>query len=510
MVIDAGRPTFAGNNDDKTVKISSIHTQALIVKECPGPGTCEGNVYYDDLWGVVTPGQERGTIADGDYTVKLYRDETFLVGSKAITVNHCNCATGGGSNGTFLDEASDQVVTFYLNSSLSQISAPTVSNQHTRAATHLSGNIIQPAGSDTTITVGQGLTVKGSASNGVGGAKKYAWDWNASGSNQETFDTEFSTSTTATHTYTATGDYKIRLIIRDGNEDAFSGTHGGHYAVSSIKTVHVVPPPPPYDAEGAGNTLPSNITYFTWVATSVSMKNTGTQTWSGTSFKLKQDNTTNFWTPLEVAFGSGSVVAGQTKTFNFNIRTVEPEFCGNQDNYWRMFRTGTGLFGDLNGRITFVSNCPSVLRQLPRVVLAWFKIRLAYANPISSFYPQGEVVQILRQYDFKLPTRDVEAERGFTIRYEAALEDSWDVDFQFRIQYDANSLTVGNVVTGPRGATHKVGVTEVGPGDVIVGGTRLGAAGLDGKGVIIEIPFTLNQGKNPPAGLILVELIASR
>lgn len=216
MVIDTGRPTFAGNNNNKTVKISPTHTQASIVEECTGQGTCEGNVFYDDLWGTVTTGPERGTIADGDYTVKLFRDGSTLVGSKAIAVNHTN---SGGSNGTFLDEASDQTVTFYLNSSLNQISAPTVSKQHTRASTHLSAKIDQPSAADTTITVGQSLTVIGSASNGVGGTKKYAWDWNASGGNQETFDTEFSSSTSASHTYTSTGDFKIRLIARDGNDN---------------------------------------------------------------------------------------------------------------------------------------------------------------------------------------------------------------------------------------------------------------------------------------------------
>lgn len=215
MAIDPGRPTFAGNNSNKTVKIGPTPDQASIVEEC-GAGNCEGNVFYHDEFGSVS-GLEpnEGTVADGDYTVKLYRDGSTLVSSKAIAVNHANYL---GTNGTFLDEASDQTVTFYLNSSLNQISAPTVSNQHTRAATHLSAGIIQPGASDTTISVNQSLTVKGSAASGVGGTKKYAWDWNASGGNEETFDTEFSSSTTASHSYAATGDYKIRLIVRDGND----------------------------------------------------------------------------------------------------------------------------------------------------------------------------------------------------------------------------------------------------------------------------------------------------
>jgi hypothetical protein len=79
----------------------------------------------------------------------------------------------------------------------------------------------------------------GSASNGLS-SKKFAWDWNAVGTNQETFDTEFATSNTASHVYNTPGNYKIRLIARDGNDNPFSGSRGGHYAVSVTKTVHVV------------------------------------------------------------------------------------------------------------------------------------------------------------------------------------------------------------------------------------------------------------------------------
>jgi hypothetical protein len=236
MVIDAGRPTFDGNNFTKTVEIGPALTQASIVKEWNGSGSYEGNVYYDDLWGVVTPGTFRGTVADGDYTVKLYRDGTTLVSSKTIAVNHPNT---GGTNGSFLDESSDQTITFHLNASLNQLSSPTVTNTHTRAATHLSASISRPAISDTTINIGQSLSVIGSASNGLT-SKKYAWDWNATGTNQETFDTEFTTSNTASHIYSATGEYRIRLIARDGNDNPFSGSRGGHYAVSGTKTVHVV------------------------------------------------------------------------------------------------------------------------------------------------------------------------------------------------------------------------------------------------------------------------------
>lgn len=174
-------PTFVGDATTKTIAISPTHTQADSVAAC---SSCDAHVLYDDLWGDVTPGAARGTLADGDYTVKLYRDGSTLLGSIGIAVNHADYSS---SNGTFLDETSDQIVTFYLNGNLQEVSSPTVSDPHTRASTHLSASIVQPAGSDTTITVGTSLTVQGSASDGLTGTtKKYAWAWNASGGNEWT------------------------------------------------------------------------------------------------------------------------------------------------------------------------------------------------------------------------------------------------------------------------------------------------------------------------------------
>lgn len=185
IVVDS--PTFAGNANNRTVVIGHTPQQADSVGHCTG---CEANVVYHDAFGSVPSHLDslEGVLADGDYTMQLFRDGSTLISSIAIAVNHANFSA---NNGSFLDEASDQVVTFYLNSNLGQIGQPTVSNQHTRAGTHLGAQIIRPSAADTTIQLGQALSVRGQATSGLPGTtKKFAWDWNASGNNQETFDTQ--------------------------------------------------------------------------------------------------------------------------------------------------------------------------------------------------------------------------------------------------------------------------------------------------------------------------------
>jgi len=88
------------------------------------------------------------------------------------------------------------------------------------------------------------------------------------------------------------------------------------------------------------------------------MTNIGSETWGGSTIELDQANPVNFWWPDNgVGLGGSSVDLNESKTFSFNLKTLEPEFCGNQSNYWKMHRNGSP-FGASNGRTTFVDNCP--------------------------------------------------------------------------------------------------------------------------------------------------------
>jgi len=502
VVIDS--PTFDGDPDNKTIEIGPTHTAATIVRACTA---CEINVVYHDLLGSA-PGpldSWEGTLADGDYTVKLIRDGTTTVASVPIAVNHTN---GGGGNGSFLDEASDQKITFFLNGSLNSIAAPDVDPAHTRASTHLTASIVQPAGADTTILVGQSLTVQGSASNGVGGTKRFAWDWDASGTSTETFDTEFNTSTTASHTWNTVGDYEIRLLARDGNDDFMTPPRGGHYAISTTKTVHVDTLDLD-DAEGIGHTLPGTITVGEWVATSVTMKNTGTNTWTTSDYELGQANSPLLWTPLQVSLSS-PVASLETRTVNFNMTTFEPEFAGTtQDNFWRM-RHNTTFFGDVVGRQTTVKSGETA--SLWNRLLARLGPATAWARGVATTLgvAQDEVVQVIRKEEYPLDVRALETEGRAVIRYTGSLAEPWPVDFAFHLEFDPKVFRLGALVQGVKAAGYTL-ETEVEGGEVTIRARRgPGAALQPGEGKILEIPLVLQPGVEVPETLPLIELVTTK
>jgi len=508
--VDIDGPTFDGDPDNKTIKIAPPHKQATTVRPCDPGVFCEINVVYHDLLGSEPdadslPSSE-GSLADGDHTITLMRDETDSVASVSIAINH---TSGGGNNGSFLDEASDQKITFFLDGNLNSIAAPTVTDPQTRASTHLSASIVQPAGPDTTILVGQSLTVKGSASDGVGGTKRFAWDWDASGTDAETFDSEFSTSTTTSHTWNTAGDYEIRLLARDGNDDTTTPPRGGHYAISTTKTVHVVDPPEPDDAEGIGHTLPGTITVGEWVATSVTMKNTGTNTWTTSGYELGQANSPLLWTPVAVSLSS-PVASLETRTINFNMTTFEPEFAGTtQDNFWRM-RHNTTFFGDVVGRQTTVKS--GELASLWNRLLARLGPAAAWARGVAATFgvAQDEEVQRIRKEEYPLDVRALETEGRTVIRYTGSLAEPWPVDFAFHLRFDPKVFRLGALVQGVKAAGYTL-ETEVEGGEVTIRARRgPGAALQPGGGKILEIPLVLQPGVEVPETLPLIELVTTK
>lgn len=319
----------------------------------------------------------------------------------------------------------------------------------------------------------------------------------------ETFTGDLGTNS-ASHSYSQSGTFKIRAVARDGNDVT---DHGGNYTLSPVRTITVVPA---LDAAAAGHTLPGTITVGEFVATSVSMTNTGSNTWSGTSYKLEQVGAEG-WTPETVGLGSASVDLNETHTFNFNIRMFEPEQTGFQDNFWKMSQSGN-VFGEQNGTVTFVkSNLSTGRFDWIRSLAGWLAPGRAWASWTGSWPgAQEEVVQRLRVEDFPLPVEVLERDGEFRLRYRASLAQPWAVDFRFHIVFDPEVLNLGRILQGARSAGYRVRVESLSRGEVVIEGTRDGAPGLDGEGTIIEIPLVLRPGAEAPATLPLVELVATR
>jgi len=409
-------------------------------------------------------------------------------------------------NGDFLDRpANDYIVDFLLDSELNCIDQSIEIKPGGGTPVSPPSPLTLSVTAPESVGVNQNFTATASPSGGFGFGHKFAFTFDAAGGSSETFTGDLGSSSAA-HTYSQSGTFKIRAVVRDGNDNV---GHGGNYALSPARTITVVPP---RDAVAAGHTLPDTVEALEWVATSVNMTNTGGDTWSGTDYKLKQSRN-QVWVPTTVSLDGASVALNETHTFNFNLKSLEPEELGFQDNFWKMSHVGT-LFGEENGQQTYVAAEGSLsagwLEWIGKLA-RWLSPRRAFAG-WPSWRPgaQEEVVQRLRLEDVPIPAGRLAAEGEVRLRYLASLEEPWDVDFRFHLVFDPAVVDVGPVVRGPRSAGYRVRVERLAPGEVVVTGTREGVPGLDGAGTIVEIPLVLEPGAEAPSTLPLVELVATR
>jgi len=264
------------------------------------------------------------------------------------------------------------------------------------------------------------------------------------------------------------------------------------------------------DADGIGHTLPASIEVGEWVATSVTMKNTGLNTWTTSDYKLRQ-SPLSIWSPIEVSL-SNPVASLETRTINFNMTTFEPEFVGtSQNNFWQM-RHGTTFFGDVVGRLTAVKSGSGTLASLWNRVLARLGPGAAWARGLvaSPGLVQDDTVQVLRKVDYPLDVEALASEGRVVLRYTASLSERWPVDFAFHLQFDPRVFRLGDLVRGAKAEGYAV-ETEIRGWDVTVRATRAPGAALEpGEGTILEIPLVLQPNAEAPETLPLVELITTR
>jgi RHS repeat-associated protein len=109
----------------------------------------------------------------------------------------------------------------------------------------------------------------------------------------------------------------------------------------------MVAPPPPNGAQFISQSAPQTMIAGQTYAVSITMKNTGSDSWTTTShYNLSsqnaQDNTT--WGLGRVALPS-AVASGSQVTFNFTV--TAPATSGTYNFQWRMVQDGVEWFGDL-------------------------------------------------------------------------------------------------------------------------------------------------------------------
>lgn len=120
------------------------------------------------------------------------------------------------------------------------------------------------------------------------------------------------------------------------------------------------------DAQFVSQSMPASLYVGETRSVSVTMRNTGSTTWTRTAgIKLgsenPRDNTT--WGLNRVLLPTQPVAPGQQVTFTFNI--TAPSFAGTYNSRWRMLREGVAWFGQLTPNVPVqviqgVTVCPGV------------------------------------------------------------------------------------------------------------------------------------------------------
>lgn len=118
---------------------------------------------------------------------------------------------------------------------------------------------------------------------------------------------------------------------------------------------------PAYDAAVVAQTIPPSVIAGTLNEFRITMRNTGTEPWVGSTFHLRSVNPqTNLWQITAVPLGAAETVApNATREFVFNARA--PITPGLYDSLWQMTQQpGVGQFGDVattNNITVLVGTC---------------------------------------------------------------------------------------------------------------------------------------------------------
>jgi cysteine-rich repeat protein len=102
---------------------------------------------------------------------------------------------------------------------------------------------------------------------------------------------------------------------------------------------------PALNASVVSQSIPLLVTAGRITSFSVTMENTGTETWSGSSYMLYSRNASPYlWGTLNVPLGGSETVApGASRVFTFNVSA--PTTPGTYESRWQMFKNGTAFFG---------------------------------------------------------------------------------------------------------------------------------------------------------------------
>lgn len=181
---------------------------------------------------------------------------------------------------------------------------------------------------------GQPIQFNGSNSYDPDGfVNSYSWNFG---------DGTTSTLMNPTHAYASAGSYTVSLRVRD-NLGAYSSFN---YTTATVSN-------PLYNgATFVSQTVPTSMSPGRQYTITVTMKNSGTKTWTTADMhrlgsQNPQDNAT--WGVARVNVPA-SVAPGQSVTFNFTV--TAPSAAGAHNFQWRMLQEGVEWFGDYTPNVS--------------------------------------------------------------------------------------------------------------------------------------------------------------
>ncbi|HKY61733.1 MAG TPA: hypothetical protein VJP59_12045, partial [Gemmatimonadota bacterium] len=284
-----------------------------------------------------------------------------------------------------------------------------------------------------------------------------------------------------TRSYPAANTYEVRV-------EATTPNKADDFGIVSSKGRKVVVHAPTGDqAAPAGNTFPSSMTGGGIVSVTLTMRNTGTTTWtSSAGYKLKLFRNTALWLPLTPSLPS-SVSPGASVTFAFDLRNLEPGVTGSQPAFYKMAK-GTTFFGAENGRdIVITSKSSTALATL----------NAAGPEALSNETVAGWVARAedAGTSDLPITASALQSNGSVVLEYSYAHEASRALDIVLKFTFDPKLLEALRIepAEGATGLAIESGLTA--PGEYWV---RMTGTVPAGEGLIAGLPFRLVAGAKLP------------
>jgi cysteine-rich repeat protein len=154
---------------------------------------------------------------------------------------------------------------------------------------------------------------------------------------------------------------------------------GTQFGATAITNGIQVTGTPITDAAVVSQTIPSIVQPSSTNTFTITMRNSGSTTWTGTNFRLVSvNNPANLWTTLVAGnlASNESILPGFTRTFTFSV--TAPFAAGSYDSNWRMEELGgVGLFGDtattLGITVPAIHDAQVVSQTIPSPIEAGFQ-----------------------------------------------------------------------------------------------------------------------------------------